>query len=100
MYRSLVTAVVALLACVSASGQAPVAPVAPVAPNAPNATSAPNAPSAPYLSSHRLTLIEPLVTQSIADDQLPGAVVVAGIGDQVVYRRAMGNRALRPSVEP
>jgi CubicO group peptidase (beta-lactamase class C family) len=40
------------------------------------------------------------VTQSIADHQLPGAVVVAGIGDQVVYRRAMGNRALRPSVEP
>ena len=88
MYRSLVTAVVALLACVTAAGQAP---------NAPNA---PNAPYAPTLSSDRLTLIEPLVTQAIADHQLPGAVVVAGIGDRVVYRRSMGNRALRPSVEP
>src|SRR6188768_3361552 len=82
MYRSLVTAVVALLVCVTASGQAPVAPVAPV------------------LDSDRLTLIEPLVTQAIADHQLPGAVVVAGIGDRVVYRHAMGNRALRPSAEP
>jgi CubicO group peptidase (beta-lactamase class C family) len=85
MYRSLVTAIVALLACVTASGQAPVAPGAPVA---------------PVLDSDRLTLIEPLVTQAIADHQLPGAVVVAGIGDRVVYRQAMGNRALRPSVEP
>ena len=85
IYRSLVTAVVALLACVTAAGQAPVAPAA---------------PAAPVLDSDRLTLIEPLVTQAIADHQLPGAVVVAGIGDRVVYRQAMGNRALRPSVEP
>ena len=65
-----------------------------------HAPNAPYAPNAPTLSSDRLTLIEPLVTQAIADRQLPGAVVVAGIGDGVVYRKAMGNRALRPSVEP
>ncbi len=91
MYRPSVTAVVALLACVTASGQAP---------SAPNAPNAPYAPDAPALSSDRLTLIEPLVTQATADRQLPGAVVVAGIGDRVVYRKAVGNRALRPSVEP
>ena len=74
MYRSSVTAVVALLACVTASG--------------------------PDLDLARLELIEPLVSQAIADHQLPGAVVFAGIGDRVLYRKAMGNRALRPSVEP
>jgi hypothetical protein len=69
MHRSLVTAAVALLACVTASGQAPSAPYAP---------QAPNAPYTPTLAPDRLTLIEPLVTQSIADHQLPGVVVVAG----------------------
>jgi uncharacterized protein YbbC (DUF1343 family) len=39
------------------------------------------------------------VTRAIARHQLPGAVIVAGMGDRVLYRKAFGNRALRPSVE-
>ena len=31
---------------------------------------------------------------------MPGAVVVAGRGDQVLYRRAFGQRAVRPAPEP
>jgi uncharacterized protein YbbC (DUF1343 family)/CubicO group peptidase (beta-lactamase class C family) len=49
---------------------------------------------------HRLELIEPLVKEAIADKKLPGAVVLIGRGDQVVYQKAIGNRALVPAVEP
>ena len=76
------TALVALLACVTAAG----APL--------------DKPVAPDLDPTRLDLIEPLVVQAVAAHQLPGAVIVAGIGDRVVYRKSVGNRALRPSVEP
>lgn len=34
--------------------------------------------------------ITPLVTQAIAQRQLPGAVVVVGRGEQILYRRAFG----------
>ena len=51
------------------------------------------------LDPARLELIEPLVEGAIAAGQLPGAVVVAGRGDQVLYRRAFGRRAVQPSVE-
>ena len=57
-------------------------------------------PSALTLDPARLALIEPLVEEAIAAGQLPGAVVVAGRGDQVLYRRAFGRRAVRPSPEP
>ena len=54
----------------------------------------------PALDPARLALIEPLVNETIARGQIPGAVVVAGRGDQVLYRRAFGQRAVRPSPEP
>ncbi|HZR23095.1 MAG TPA: serine hydrolase [Vicinamibacterales bacterium] len=44
--------------------------------------------------------IEPLVTDAIARHQLPGAVVLIGRGDAVVYTRAFGQRAVQPSAEP
>ncbi len=48
----------------------------------------------------RLDAIEPLVTQAIADRKLPGAVVLVGRGDAVLYHQAFGRRALVPTVEP
>jgi uncharacterized protein YbbC (DUF1343 family) len=57
------------------------------------------APRAPRLDPARLALIEPLVQEAIRDGKLPGAVVIAGRGDQVLYRRAFGRRAVRPSPE-
>lgn len=45
-------------------------------------------------------MIEPLVKQEIADRKLPGAVVLVGRGDQVVWQTAIGNRALVPAAEP
>jgi uncharacterized protein YbbC (DUF1343 family) len=51
------------------------------------------------LDPARLALIEPLVEAAIRDGKLPGAVVVAGRGNRVLYRRAFGRRAVRPISE-
>ncbi len=48
----------------------------------------------------KLDAIEPLVMQAIAEKKLPGAVVLIGRGDRTIYQKAIGNRALVPSVEP
>ena len=48
----------------------------------------------------RLEGIQPLVEKDIADKKLPGAVVLVGRGDNVLYQKAFGNRALLPAVEP
>ena len=36
----------------------------------------------------------------IGQKRLPGAVVLIGVGDRIVYQKAIGNRALVPSAEP
>ena len=59
----------------------------------------PSSGAALPLDPARLALIEPLVEEAIAAGQIPGAVVVAGRGDQVLYRRAFGHRAVQPSPE-
>jgi len=48
----------------------------------------------------RFNQIQPVVEQAIRDRKLPGAVVLIGRGDEVVYQKAIGNRAVEPSVEP
>jgi uncharacterized protein YbbC (DUF1343 family)/CubicO group peptidase (beta-lactamase class C family) len=60
----------------------------------------PAAQKAPAIDLRRLDLIEPLVNEAIAEKKLPGAVVLIGRGEQVVYQKAIGNRALVPAVEP
>ncbi len=60
----------------------------------------PARPSGPGLDASRLQLIEPLVTEAIARRELPGAVVLAGRGNQILYKRAFGNRSVAPSIEP
>ena len=52
------------------------------------------------LDATRLALIEPLVAEAIGRHELPGAVVLAGRGRQILYKRAFGNRAVVPAVEP
>src|SRR5687768_11323267 len=47
----------------------------------------------------RLEAIQPLVVKDIADKKLPGAVILVGRGDKVVYAHAFGNRALVPASE-
>jgi uncharacterized protein YbbC (DUF1343 family)/CubicO group peptidase (beta-lactamase class C family) len=48
----------------------------------------------------RLDAIPALVEQAIADKKLPGAVVLVGRDDRVVYQKAIGNRAVSPAAEP
>lgn len=61
-------------------------------------------PGAPRVRSgidlDRLALIDPLVDAAIKEHQLPGAVVLVGRRDAIVYQKAFGDRALEPSIEP
>jgi uncharacterized protein YbbC (DUF1343 family)/CubicO group peptidase (beta-lactamase class C family) len=57
-------------------------------------------PAADGRDRKALDAIEPLVQEAIAERQLPGAVVLVGRGNDVVYREAIGNRAVVPAVEP
>jgi uncharacterized protein YbbC (DUF1343 family)/CubicO group peptidase (beta-lactamase class C family) len=47
----------------------------------------------------RLDAIPPLIEQAIADKKLPGAVVLVGRGDRIVYQKAVGQRAVAPELE-
>jgi len=48
----------------------------------------------------QLNGVDSVIQQAIADRNLPGAVLVVGHEGAVVYRKAYGNRALEPKVEP
>ena len=47
----------------------------------------------------RLEKIEALIRDDIAAKKLPGAVVLVGRGDKVVWQKAVGNRSIQPTVE-
>jgi CubicO group peptidase (beta-lactamase class C family) len=44
--------------------------------------------------------VDDAISQAIAQKQLPGAVLVVGHNGRVIYRKAYGNRAEVPAVEP
>jgi CubicO group peptidase (beta-lactamase class C family) len=50
--------------------------------------------------STRLTGIAPIVNAAIARRELPGAVVVIGRADEILYRETFGQRAVSPVAEP
>jgi uncharacterized protein YbbC (DUF1343 family)/CubicO group peptidase (beta-lactamase class C family) len=47
----------------------------------------------------RLAVLDPIINEAIAQQQIPGAVVVIGHDGQVVYRKAYGDRAIEPRRE-
>src|SRR5580692_10055352 len=49
--------------------------------------------------AERLSVVDPIVEDAIAQQQIPGAVLVVGYKGQVVYRKAYGDRALEPRRE-
>src|SRR5215211_3896412 len=51
------------------------------------------------IETRKFELIEPLIRDEIAQKRLPGAVVLIGVGDRIVYQKAIGNRAVVPSGE-
>ena len=63
------------------------------------AQESPSASAASGTDTRRIALIEPLIAQDIKDKKLPGAVVLVGRGNRIVYQKAFGNRALVPSTE-
>src|SRR5438552_337954 len=44
--------------------------------------------------------IAALVSEAIGRHELPGAVVLVGLDDRVMYQAAFGNRAVQPAIEP
>ena len=51
------------------------------------------------MDASRLDGIPPIVEAAIAEKKLPGAVVLIGRGDRVVYQKAIGHRAVEPARE-
>jgi uncharacterized protein YbbC (DUF1343 family) len=55
--------------------------------------------SASEIDLTRLEAIEALVRHDIEQKRLPGAVVLVGLGDRIIYQKAIGDRALVPARE-
>jgi uncharacterized protein YbbC (DUF1343 family)/CubicO group peptidase (beta-lactamase class C family) len=51
------------------------------------------------VAPNRLAVIDPIVQEAIHEGQIPGAVVLVGHDDKVVYRKAFGYRSLEPRRE-
>ena len=54
----------------------------------------------PAVDVRRFEAIDALIRDDIAQKRLPGAVVLVGLRDRIVYQKAIGNRALVPAREP
>lgn len=59
-----------------------------------------SSPSAALGSTSSMARIDELVREGIAAKATPGAIVVVGRGDQVLYGKAFGSRATVPALEP
>lgn len=77
------------------------------APRAHAQSSAPPRPSSPlaaaaqaHVDVAKFEAIETLVRQDIEQKKLPGAVVLIGRGDRILYQKAIGQRAIVPAPEP
>jgi uncharacterized protein YbbC (DUF1343 family)/CubicO group peptidase (beta-lactamase class C family) len=93
VHRPVLTLILALASVTALPAQAPAQP-APGAPaGAPAARSAAADPA-------RLKLADAAIENAIADKQIPGAVLLVGRGDRVLYQKAYGMRALVPQAEP
>ena len=57
-------------------------------------------PASAGMSAQRLARLDAAIGDSIAKKECPGAVVLVGRHGKVVYRKAYGNRAVTPAVEP
>jgi uncharacterized protein YbbC (DUF1343 family) len=53
-----------------------------------------------HVDASRFEGIEAVVLEEIEQKKLPGAVVLVGRGDRILYQKAIGRRALVPAPEP
>ncbi len=52
------------------------------------------------LAPERMANVDQLINQAIARAEIPGAVLLVGRGDNIVYEKAYGNRSVRPTTRP
>jgi len=64
-----------------------------------SASARPAAPRLDRLELSRLTRIDDLMDEAIRDGQCPGGVVLVGLGDKILWRKAYGNRRVEPDRE-
>ncbi len=57
-------------------------------------------PESVGMSSERLLVLDQVLRDAIRNREAPGAVAIVSRKGRVVYRKAFGNRALTPQVEP
>ncbi|MGH9751496.1 MAG: serine hydrolase domain-containing protein, partial [Blastocatellia bacterium] len=57
-------------------------------------------PAGVGMSPAHLSRLDEIIEAEIAKKQLPGAVVIVGRKGKIVWRRAYGNRAVEPALEP
>ncbi len=57
-------------------------------------------PAPPAAAPNRLAVVDSIIRDAIANNNIPGAVLVIGHNGKVVYRKAYGYRALEPRREP
>ena len=91
MRRHLLSLILAAVSTTAVLAQSPAGP-APAQRPAPLAR-----PPAADLS--RLKLADAVIEKAISDKQIPGAVLLVGRGDQVLYQKAYGMRSLVPQAE-
>ena len=70
-------------------------PVGLLAPDQTRSTSSSAAASNPV----KLSAVDAVIGQAIADNNIPGAVLVVGHDGKVIYRKAYGHRSLEPKRE-
>jgi CubicO group peptidase (beta-lactamase class C family) len=80
------------LAATPARAQAPAKPAAGTAVPAAQAQASSADPA-------RLALVDAVIEKAVADRQVPGAVLLVGRGNEILYQKAYGNRALAPQPE-
>ena len=61
---------------------------------------APVAASADFPGIAELCWIDDLVEEAIRENRLPGAVILVGQNERILYRKAFGHRAVVPDLEP
>ena len=61
---------------------------------------APVAVSADFPIDAEFCWIDDLVEEAIRENHLPGAVILVGQNDRILYRKAFGHRAVVPGLEP
>ncbi|WP_348262040.1 DUF1343 domain-containing protein [Telmatobacter sp. DSM 110680] len=54
----------------------------------------------PKLHSALNQVLDPIIEKSVADHEIPGAVLLIGHNHRILYRKALGFRSLEPSREP